>query len=91
MKEVFNSEYKVSDKDKSHSRKPTTMMQNYRFKINDTRLIITDVGGEKQERMKMLGHLQSWSYTASTNHFILLVVSMSDFVSLFLNATFLFD
>lgn len=58
-------------------------MQSYRFKINSTRIEITDVGGQRSELVKIVDYLRNWSFSASDtrSNFILLVVSMSDFVS----------
>jgi hypothetical protein len=59
-------------------------MQTYRFKINSTRIEITDVGGQPSELMKIVDFLQNWSFSANDtkSNFVLLVVSMSDFVSI---------
>ncbi|KAI6177339.1 Guanine nucleotide-binding protein G(k) subunit alpha [Aphelenchoides bicaudatus] len=47
IEEAFGDNYVASDQDKVHSRKPTVDMQTYRFKINNTRIEINDVGGQR--------------------------------------------
>jgi hypothetical protein len=81
--EAFSPNYQASDTDKVNSRKPTVDMQTYRFKINNTRIEITDVGGQRSELLKIVDYLRNWSFSVSDtrSNFILLVVSMSDFVS----------
>lgn len=49
LKEVFDENYEPSDEDKVFSRKPTENMHNYKFMINDTKIEIHDVGGQKSE------------------------------------------
>lgn len=49
VKEVFNEDYVASDEDKVHSRNPTVDMHQYRFRINQTRIEISDVGGQRSE------------------------------------------
>ncbi|KAI1729036.1 g-protein alpha subunit domain-containing protein [Ditylenchus destructor] len=79
--EAFQENYVASDSDKVHSRSPTVDMHTYRFKLNDTRIEICDVGGQRSELIKIVDYLRHWSFNSGEqNHnFILLVVSMSDY------------
>jgi hypothetical protein len=44
-----------------HSRNPTVDMHTYRFKLNETRIEICDVGGQKAERVRnILNFFGSW-------------------------------
>ncbi|KAI6215613.1 Guanine nucleotide-binding protein G(k) subunit alpha [Aphelenchoides besseyi] len=81
IRECFSENYIASDEDKVHSRKPTTDMSTYRFKINNMRIEINDVGGQRSELVKIVDYLSQWSFTEGDprSNFILLVVSMSDF------------
>jgi GTPase SAR1 family protein len=81
IREVFDESYIASDEDKVHSRNPTVDMHTYRFKINQTRVEIADVGGQRSELMKIVDYLRHWSFgsTEGNRNFILLVVSMSDY------------
>ena len=81
FQKIFSSDYVASDTDKVHSRKPTVDMQTYRFKVNNLRIEINDVGGQRSELMKIIDYLSKWSFEGGDprSNFILLVVSMSDF------------
>ncbi|KAI6239156.1 Guanine nucleotide-binding protein G(k) subunit alpha [Aphelenchoides fujianensis] len=81
IREVFAENYVATDEDKVHSRKPTTDMSTYRFKINNMRIEINDVGGQRSELVKIVDYLSQWSFHEGDprSNFILLVVSMSDF------------
>jgi GTPase SAR1 family protein len=68
--EVFDEGYNPTDEDKVHSRKPTVNMHNYKFMLNDTKIEIHDVGGQKSELVRMLKQkfMEQLMFNSAKNH-----------------------
>lgn len=50
--QIFSDSYTPTDDDILHARDPTTGITDYRFSINNMRIMIHDIGGQKVERVR---------------------------------------
>ncbi|CAJ0943317.1 unnamed protein product, partial [Mesorhabditis belari] len=81
IKEIFSSSYSPSDDDILHARDPTTGITDYRFSINEMKIMIHDIGGQKVERAKTVNYINNWVSADRQNYrnFILYIVSMAEY------------
>ncbi|CAJ0580840.1 unnamed protein product, partial [Mesorhabditis spiculigera] len=81
IRQVFLQTYSPTDDDILHARDPTTGITDYRFSINDMKVMIHDIGGQKVERAKTVNYINNWVSADRQNYrnFILYVVSMPEY------------